>query len=160
MPKVRKFSNLKMGANIGVLVAGPQTFPLNTSWISQMVPCRGAKMVMFKATSTDANALQQMFANVINSTDVTAAVAPGGAGSGYQHQPSTNPSRMDRGGTSYALGVIVAGSVFYHDYCYLSLLSNLSNAHTAVTVDVEVYYDGSVDDVSQGFGQRDAVPIP
>ena len=51
----RIFTNVKMGTTVSNGVVGPQALTGSNVYMTQMIPCRGAKMVFIKYKSTDAN---------------------------------------------------------------------------------------------------------
>ncbi len=150
----KTFKNLKMGATVAAGAVGPQTFTAATTWISAMVPVKGAKQVTFNLKSTDSNATVAVSVNVGNSSDGVGTLTASSTG---HTLVGSQTGRMDKGGNRYS--AFASGKAIAHDFAQLSVTSHGTNAHTAFQVDVEVMYDGDADVLRVENGQGAVVPV-
>ena len=150
----KTFTNLKMGATVAAGAVGPQTFAAATTWISAMVPVKGAKQVTFNLKSTDSNATVAVSVNVGNSSDGVGTLTASSTG---HTLVGSQTNRMDKGGNRYS--AFATGKAFAHDFAQLSVTSHGTNPHTAFQVDVEVMYDGDADVLRVENGQGAVVPV-
>jgi hypothetical protein len=157
MPMTKRFTNIRVGANVGAALAGPQTFPANTAWISVPVPCRGARMVVFTLKATDANGLQATNAQLTNDADGNLSLTA----SGTNYTVRGGGANRMNGGGGLVMAVVPsdARACFYHGFCQLSVTSNAGSAHSNFQVDAEVFYDTDADDMRGSAGQLSTQPI-
>ncbi len=154
MGMVKTFTNIKMGASVAAGAVGPQTYPAATAWLSAMVPVKGAKQVVFKMNSTDANGSGAASVNVASAADGSGTLTASSTGHSVVGSGS---GRMDKGGAR--MGAYATGKAFMHEFAQLSMTSHASNPHTAFYVDVEVWYDGDADVLRVENGQGAIVPV-
>jgi hypothetical protein len=152
----RKFANIKMGLGAAGAV-GPQTFPLGTTWISAPVPARGARLVIFRLTSTDANVPASFGFNVSTSPNKASAFEQAGAGNNYNTRGVANIAMNGPGG--WVVSINHPDGYIFHDFVVLSVTSNAGAAHLNVTVDSEVIYVGDALDAAQSLGQGALAPL-
>lgn len=151
---LKTFTNLKMGASVAAGAVGPRSFAAATTWLSAMVPVKGASRVCFILRSTDSNATAAAAINVGNSADGVGTLSMTSNG-GTLVGSVTN--RMDKGGERVSGFMAIGG--FVYDFVQLSVTSHASNPHTEFQVDVEVWYNGDADVIRADAGQASVVPV-
>jgi hypothetical protein len=156
MPVSKKFANIKMGAG-ATGNPGPQTFPLGTTWISQPVPTRGARAVIFRLSSTDANVPASFGFNASTSPNKASAYEQAATGQNYNTRGVANIAMNGPGG--WVVMIDHAAGKIFHDFIVLSVTSNAGSPHTALVVDAEVFFDGDADDTRQSVGQGAVLPL-
>lgn len=151
---LKTFTNLKMGASVAAGAVGPRSFAAATTWLSAMVPVKGASRVCFILRSTDSNATAAAAINVGNSSDGVGTLNITSNG-GTLVGSTTN--RMDKGGERISAFMTIGG--FVYDFAQLSVTSHATLTHTEFQVDVEVWFNGDADVIRADAGQASVVPV-
>lgn len=160
MGRVAKYTNLKGQvasiSNIPNAAAGPYNIGASEVWYFAGVPCTGARQVVWTVRgagtgsltgTTTINASNEVSgAAAINAT--TAEVSMIGEGGGGMQQP---------GGFRVAAAPAQVNALFVHGYLFL-VITNDTNAKTAVSVEAQVWYDLEGSIAMSEFGQSGVAP--
>lgn len=149
MSLVKKFTDVKInGVGGGVSVGSSAAASVSP------VPCKGARMVIYRFRATDANGFAGTTANAGNTPDGSLLHSGGSIGLSIKG----SAIRMNAvGGITLCVLPEAATGRFIWDYVQFIATANAAG-HTALAVDVEVVYDGDENDARVSFGQATAQP--
>lgn len=160
-PKVYTLTTIQSGTN--ALATTHASVAANATLTSNGVPCKGAKMVVFRLVGTDSN--------TISSNSVTVGNVPGrgalggvfsATGVGYSVSGNFTGAAVNASGTGGMTLAVYPNNAgqraMHHDYAFIQVTAGASG-HANVTISAEVHYDFDGDQQMNGNGQGGIVPL-
>lgn len=152
----KKYVNVKVGTSNPVTTAGPQSLLAATTYLSAPVPCKGARMVMFKIVGSN-NAAWVSFALNYGENPSGAGMASGGAN--FQTLGNVGLDPTGAGGVVVGAAAHINAGRIPWSYVQLSALSHATTAPLGVQWDIEVIYETEADATMAAFGQAGLLPL-
>lgn len=153
MPRIRKFSNVKFGTSGGPYTVGPQGLAAAATIVTQPIPARGARAVLFVVTGTDANVPQTPSFNVTSNMDGAAANFQSGTGATYNALRTINNMPVNTPGGLHMM-VTHPDGVLPQAGVSLVFQAHATNPHTGLSIDAYVFYDWDLSEVLPHMAQQ------
>lgn len=153
MASCKKFFNLVLGSGGTVKVAG-DTLATNTTYVTNGVPCKGARLVTFRVRTGEAVQFASAAINQGPAAPRATATFQSSGSTGTTVTSNVGATPSAAGGGLVFQAFPSTSSRFGFDFCQLSIQTHATTAQTAVYVDAEVWYDGDADSIATEAGQQ------